>query len=141
MKETLLLKLVEKLLDSEAAPVTASVEACEPVEPVESAFPIGKKVIIRGRNAGVLFGTLVSVRREAGVTVYRLKDSRRLYQWYCKSGITLEDVAVSGIDDKKSKITSTVPLVDVTDSEISLLIPVSDKSAKTIESAKDYVVS
>lgn len=141
MKQTLLLKLVEKILDSETAPVTGSVEDFEPVEQVESAFPIGNKVILRGRNAGVLFGTLVSVRSEAGVTVYRVKDSRRLYQWYCQSGITLEDVAVSGIDAEKSKITSTVPLIDVTDSEISLLIPVSDESAKTIESAKDYVVS
>ena len=137
MKETLILKLVEKLLDSESAPVTGSAKT----EPTESAFPIGKKVIIRGRNAGVLFGTLVSVRNEAGVTVYRLKDSRRLYQWFCKSGITLEDVAVYGIDDEKSKITSTVPLIDVTDSEISLLIPVSEESAKTIESAKTYVAS
>lgn len=139
MKETILLKLVEKLLDSESTPV--SVKYTGETEAGQSAFPIGKKVIIRGRNAGVLFGTLVSVRSEAGVTVYRVKDSRRLYQWFCKSGITLEDVAVSGIDAEKSKITSTVPLIDVTDSEISLLIPVSEKSAETIESAKDYVAS
>lgn len=138
MKETLLMKLIEKLLESESAPVTGCVGK---TESTESAFPIGKKVILRGSNAGVLFGTLVSVRSEAGVTVYRVKDSRRLYQWYCKSGITLEDIAVSGIDAEKSKITSTVPLIDVTDSEISLLIPVSDESAKTIESARDYVVS
>lgn len=56
-------------------------------------------------------------------------------------GIVLEDVAIHGINADKSKICSTVPLIDVTDSEISLLIPVSEASAKSIESANTYVAS
>lgn len=55
-----------------------------------SEYPIGKKIIMRGYDSGVLFGTLVSVKNG----VYRMKDSRRLYYWYAKSGITLEDVAI-----------------------------------------------
>lgn len=98
-----------------------------------NAYPIGQKILLRGYYAGVLFGELVSVKDG----VYRMKNTRRLYYWKASKGITLEDVAIYWITDK-SKVTSTVPLCDVTDQNISMLIPCSDMAIKSIESAPEY---
>jgi len=84
MKTEIIMELIKMLSTNNEA--TTSNEATSD----NSEYPIGKKIIMRGYDSGVLFGTLVSVKNG----VYRMKDSRRLYYWYAKSGITLEDVAV-----------------------------------------------
>lgn len=66
-----------------------------------------------------------------------MKDSRRLWYWKANSGISLEDVAVSGIA-KESKVTSVLPLCDIVDSRISLLIPCSQQAIDSIEKIKAY---
>ena len=66
-----------------------------------------------------------------------MKDSRRLWYWKCKTGFTLEDVANYGLHTD-SKLTSTVPLCDVTDNRVSLLLPCSKEAIKNIESLPDY---
>ncbi len=134
MKSELILKLVEMLinywtLESEIDYTTKTPDISETNE----QYPIGKKIIIRWYDCGILFWTLVSVTK----WVYRMKDSRRLWYWKAKSWITLEDVANYWITDW-SKITSTVSLCDITDSRVSLLIPCTKEAIKTIESAPDY---
>jgi len=134
MKSDLIIKLVEMLINSWSLTSESDYNTKTPdVSETNEQYPIGKKIILRGADCWVLFGTLVSVTK----WVYRMKDSRRLYYWIAKSWITLEDVANFGIKEW-SKITSTVALCDVTDSRVSLLIPCSKESIKTIESAPDF---
>ncbi len=126
MKPEIVMELMKMLMSSDKQETTISGNNSD-------KYPIGKKIILRGYNAGVLFGTLISVTDG----VYRMKDSRRLYYWKCEKGITLEDVAMNGITDD-SKVTTTVPLCDITDTGVSLLIPCSDIAIKSIEDKKDY---
>lgn len=67
---------------------------------------IGKHVIVRADHSGVHFGTLTAYD---GDTV-RLKDSRRLWKWHVAgTGISLSEVAITGVDQGKSRITMTLP--------------------------------
>lgn len=126
MKTELIYKLIELLISSpekEEITITDS----------QDQYPIGKKIILRGADCWNLYGTLVSVKSG----VYRMKDSRRLWYWKCKTGFTLEDVANYGLHTD-SKVTSTVPLCDVTDNRVSLLLPCSKEAIKIIEALPDY---
>jgi hypothetical protein len=60
-----------------------------------------------------------------------------LYYWQSNSGICLEDVATYGIKST-SKVTCVVPLCDITDSRISLLLPCTAKAIQTIEEIAEY---
>ena len=53
-----------------------------------------KKVIVRSRDAGVLYGKLVKVK---GTTV-TLKDAVQMWRWQAAEGGTLIDVASSGVN-------------------------------------------
>ena len=128
MKTELLLKLVEMLINSEAV---KSEEVFE--TETNEQYPIWKKIILRGTDCGNLFWTLVSVTK----WVYRMKDTRRLWYWKCKTWFTLEDVANYGLHTD-SRVTSSVSLCDVTDPRVSLLIPCTEESIKIIESLPDY---
>ncbi len=68
---------------------------------------IGQKVIIRTYSAGVWFGLLV---QKDGKEVI-LENARRMYQWWCKEGISLSAVAIYGLNQSKSKIIEAVPSV------------------------------
>lgn len=133
MKNEIIMELVKMLVsNTKSEGSTEGSTDCT----TQSKYPIGQKVILRGYNAGVIFGELVSVID----WVYRMKNARRLYYWKTNRGIALEDVSVYGINTAESKITTTVPLCDVTDTNVSLLLPCSAEAIKSIESAKDYVV-
>ena len=132
MKSEILMKLIEMLINSDTNS-EQNINTTLKVSEIQEQYPIGKKIILRGYNAWVLFGTLVSVVN----WVYRMKDTRRLYYWKAKSGITLEDVANYWIADG-SKITSVVSLCDITDHQVSMLIPCSKEAIKSIESAINY---
>ena len=72
---------------------------------------IGKRVLIRSDASGVHHGTLIDVE---GASV-RLKDSRRLWVWDTGgAGISLSEVATSGIKHEGSKITAVLPDLVVT---------------------------
>jgi len=58
MKTELLLKLVELIINSDSKS-----ETLEITSELNEQYPIGKKIIIRGYDCGVLFGTLVSVTK------------------------------------------------------------------------------
>lgn len=121
MNNELILQLIQLLMGNSTS------------TPISSTYPIGKKIILRGYDSGVIFGELVSVTNG----VYQVKNARRLYYWQAVSGICLEDVAVHGIKST-SKLTCVVPLCDITDARISLLLPCSEASIKSIEECPVY---
>jgi hypothetical protein len=95
---------------------------------------INQQVLIRSNMSGVHYGTLVSV---AG-NVVRLKDSRRLWSWVVanKSGISLSDVSIVGIDHKESRITAEVP--DIVVFDVCEILPTQGMADATIRGAKTY---
>ena len=62
---------------------------------------VGKKVIIRTYSAGVHFGELVEKAKNEVI----LKNARRLWKWKTNNnGISLSEIANSGLDDNECKI-------------------------------------
>jgi len=96
---------------------------------------IGKKVIIRSYSAGNHFGELVAYDPAYQTVV--VKNSRRLWRWNTVKGISLSEVALHGIVQANSKITSTIPEQIV--SEVDEIIPASDAAIESIESAPIFV--
>lgn len=92
---------------------------------ITSSF-IGKKAIIRCTKAGVHYGEVVAIEGEA----VRLKNSRRLWYWVCKSGHTLSGVARNGLSDA-SKISGTLESILLLDA--CEIIPVTKDAALSIE--------
>ncbi len=62
----------------------------------------GRKVIVRSRDAGVLYGTFVSLD---GTNV-QLKDAIQVWKWKAVKGGTLIDCAEHGIVKSDSKVSS-----------------------------------
>ena len=91
---------------------------------------IGKKCIIRTYASGVHFGTVVA---QSGRQI-ELKNSRRMWKWHAKSGISLSEVSVDGIDHDKSRICATIPNITITDA--LEIIPASESAISSIESAE-----
>jgi hypothetical protein len=89
----------------------------------------GRKVIVRSRDAGVLYGTLESVN---GSTV-EIADARQLWKWFAANGHTLIDVATYGVDASKCKFSpasASVTLVNV-----CAIIDTTEAAQKLIEAA------
>ena len=92
---------------------------------------IGKKCIIRCYASGVHFGTLVA---QDGRQV-ELTNARRLWRWHTGgAGISLSEVAMTGIDPKRSRVAVTLPEITLLDA--LEIIPATDAAAETIESAE-----
>ena len=92
---------------------------------------IGKKVILRTYASGVHFGTLVS---QEGRQI-ELHNSRRLWRWHTGgNGISLSEIATSGIDASRSRIAVTLPEITILDA--LEIIPASDEAAASIEEAE-----
>ena len=91
---------------------------------------IGQKVIVRCRDAGVHFGTLVSYSDREVL----LNDSRRMWYWKAKTGHTLSGCAVNGIKD--SKISAAVESIALL--EACEIIQCSAEAAKSIGGADEY---
>ena len=71
----------------------------------------GRAVIVRARDAGVHYGRLVGYE---GRTVW-LINSRRLWSWTANSGVALSGVAMTGINNSKSKVDVLVPSITILD--------------------------
>lgn len=84
-----------------------------------------KYVIVRTYSAGVHAGYL---RKKQGDEVI-LEDSRRLFIWKTKKSISLSSVAMSGLDDKNSRVCEPLPFHWVQAIEI---IPTSKEAEKNI---------
>lgn len=68
---------------------------------------IGKHVIARCESSGVHFGVLLEWD---GKNAILLQDSRRLWEWDTGgTGISLSEIAICGIAQKKSRITMALP--------------------------------
>ena len=89
---------------------------------------IDMNVIIRTYAAGVWFGRLA---KKAGAEVI-LHSARRMWQWKCREGISLSELAIHGIDAEGSRICAPVPRVWLEAIEI---IPVLDTAVESIEGA------
>ena len=79
---------------------------------------IGSTVIIRTYAAGVHIGTLAT---QEGTQV-DLTDARRLWSW--SGAFTLNEVATTGVDRSRSRISAHVPTIRLT--EAIEIIPVTD---------------
>ena len=91
---------------------------------------VGEKVIIRTYSAGVHYGLL---SEKCGTEVI-LKDARRLYYWKTKGGVSLSEVAKSGLHDD-SRVCCAVDNIWLDAIEI---IPCSDEAIESIEGKNDY---
>ena len=95
---------------------------------------IGKYVSVRTYSAGVHVGELAEHKGNEVV----LKDSRRVYYWKCKKGISLSEVASLGIDQERSKICSTIPVIHIIG--VIEIIPLSKDAKESIYNAKPHRV-
>lgn len=89
---------------------------------------LGQKVIVRTYSAGVFFGTLMSKEGKEVI----LTKCRRLWRWKTKSGISLSEVSLTGIDRSESRICAPEP---VKWTEAIEIIPCSAEAITSIESA------
>lgn len=86
---------------------------------------VGKHCLIRTYSAGVHIGVVAS---QDGKQVV-LKNSRRLWKW--GGAFTLSEVATTGIDPGKSRMSVAIP--DVVLTESIEIIPVTAAAAATFE--------
>ena len=88
----------------------------------------GRAVIVRSRDAGVLFGYL---DKYIGSTVH-LRNARQMWSWTAAEGGTLLDCATHGV--KAGKFSTPVAAVVVIGA--CAIIDCTDKAVKTLENAK-----
>ena len=94
---------------------------------------IGKKVIIRGINSGVFFGTLA----EKNGSEVRLHDCRRL--WYWEGAASISQIAVEGVKEPDAcKFTVSVPDIIITDAVE--IIACSDYAVDNISGVKEWKI-
>lgn len=109
----------------------------QPVEPAATEapvmdYPIGQKVIIRARDAGVHFGTLQSVDGRS-VT---LANSRRMWRWWSGGGEhTLSGVARHGLADR-NEVKIAGPIASISILDACEIISMSDIAIASLEAAK-----
>jgi len=121
-------KLIEEILEKEIKEMLGG----EPKEITEKpSCLIGQKVIVRCRDAGVHYGTLVSYDGREAV----LRDSRRMWYWTCKKGHTLSGCAIHGISDS-SKIAGRLEAIILT--ETCEIIKCTKEASESIEGAEEH---
>ena len=98
--------------------------------PVEVIGTIGRPVIVRSREAGVIYGKYAG---NDGSTVH-LKDGIQLWKWFAAKGHTLIDVATYGV--KKAECKFSPASATVTVFNACALIDVTDEAARSIEAAQ-----
>ena len=93
----------------------------------------GKKVVVRGYQSGVFFGTLVDRNGQE----VELKECRNIWSW--EGAANLNQIAVDGIARlDRSRISMAVNSIILTD--ICEIIPLSDKAIKNLEGAEVWKV-
>lgn len=97
---------------------------CDQAEQQSSPM-VGKHCLVRTYSAGVHIGTVES---QTGKQVI-LKNSRRLWKW--GGAFTLSEVAATGVDPSKSRMSVTTPVLVLT--EAIEIIPVTASAAATFE--------
>ena len=93
----------------------------------------GKKVVVRGIQSGVYFGTLVD---RDGQEV-ELHNSRNIWDW--RGAANLNQIAAEGIKNlDNSRISMAVDCMVLTD--ICEIIPLSEKAIANLESAEEWKI-
>ena len=88
---------------------------------------IGRKVIVRSRDAGVIYGNYAG---NDGSTVH-VTNARQLWKWEAAQGISLIDVATYGVKTSGCKFSPAQATVTVFNA--CALIDVTDDAASSIE--------
>lgn len=99
-------------------------------EPTQSSNGDGRAVIVRSRDAGVLFGEFAG---NEGSKIH-LKNAVQMWKWKAEKGGTLLDCAEFGVTAKECKFSPAKGTVTVFNA--CALIDCSDASAKSIRSVK-----
>jgi hypothetical protein len=108
---------IDNLTIKEAREIAAMFGAIH--APATPTLGTGRKVIVRSRDAGVIYGEYAG---NDGSTVY-IRNGVQMWKWFAAKGISLIDVATYGVkksDCKFSTATATVTvfnacaLIDVT---------------------------
>jgi hypothetical protein len=89
--------------------------------------PLGRKVIVRSRDAGVIYGEYAG---NDGDTVH-VRNGRQLWKWKAAKGLSLIDVATYGVTKSECKFSPAAGTVTVFNA--CALIDVTDDAAKSIE--------
>jgi hypothetical protein len=87
---------------------------------------IGRKVIIRSRDAGVIYGDYAG---NDGSTIH-VTNARQLWKWEAAKGLTLIDVATYGVNASGCKFSPASATLTVFNA--CALIDVSDAAAASI---------
>lgn len=101
-------------------------------QPSASPAPIGqlgRKVIVRSRDAGVIYGEYAG---NEGDTIH-VKNARQMWKWFAAKGHTLIDVATYGV--KKSECKISPASANLTVFNACALIDVAQEAAASIEAA------
>lgn len=92
---------------------------------------IGKKVIVRGKDSSVFFGTLA----EKNGSEVRLEKVRRL--WFWSGACSTFQIANEGVKNPGScKFTMTVSSIVVCD--VAEILPCTDEAVKNIEAVPEW---
>jgi hypothetical protein len=94
-----------------------------------SAPQTPRKVIVRSRDAGVLYGEYVS-HDASSVT---LKNAIQMWKWHAAEGFTLIDVAMNGVKKSECKFSTSAANVIVVNP--CAIIDVALAATKSIEEA------
>jgi len=129
MKKEILMELISLALNESQWEVKKEVELEE--LPTDN---IWKYVILRGYNSWVHFWKL----EFASKNLYRLSDSRRLWYWNNIKGLWLSSVALYWLAND-SKVCWAID-IEITDDNISEIIPCSKKSIKSIQWLDEHMV-
>ena len=111
----------------------AVLEQLQPAPTSAASAPIGaigRSVIVRSRDAGVMFGGYAG---NDGSTVH-LTNARQLWKWFAAKGISLLDVATYGVDASKCKFSSAQTTVTVFNA--CALIDVTQEAADSIRGVR-----
>ncbi len=94
---------------------------------------IGKKVLVRTKNAGVFYGTL----KEKEAQTAAISNARVI--WFWKGACSLMQLAQEGVKNKKeSKFTMSVETVVV--EGVIQIIPCTEKAIENIESVEIWKI-
>lgn len=96
-------------------------------KPVVAIGGIGRKVIVRSRDAGVIYGEYAG---SDGSTIH-LKNGVQMWKWFAAKGVSLIDVATYGVKKSECKFSDATATVTVFNA--CALIDVTDEAAASIE--------
>lgn len=124
-------KLIEKLLLMLLWEEDKTQVENKPTE--QTPYTIWDYVLVRSYYSWVIYGKYMGRSIEWGIILH---ESRRLYYWQAKSGISLSEVSIHGIK-KDSKVTEPVD-IEITDPTVCEILLCTKECIKTINAQPVY---